>query len=81
MKLKALPEKGASSLMKIPLTMAIIDGITLKTGNNFYSIPVVDILEFFKAKDEMLTQMEDGREVGEFIRGGYYPSYPVIRGF
>jgi two-component system chemotaxis sensor kinase CheA len=70
--IKSVAGKGSEFIMKIPLTMAIIDGITLKTGNNFYSIPVVDILEFFKAKDEMLTKMEDGREVVN-LRGDIIP--------
>ncbi len=70
--IKSEAGKGSEFILKIPLTMAIIDGITLKTGDNYYSIPVIDILEFFKAKDEMLIKMENGREVVN-LRGDIIP--------
>jgi two-component system chemotaxis sensor kinase CheA len=64
--------KGSEFILKIPLTMAIIDGITIKTGENLYSIPLIDIVEFFKAKNEQITRTEEGGEVVN-LRGQIMP--------
>ncbi len=64
--------KNCEFILKIPLTMAIIDGITIKTGDNFYSIPLIDILEFFRAKEEQITRTSSGSEVVN-LRGSLMP--------
>ena len=56
-------ENGSEIILKIPLTMAVIDGITVKVGNNLYSIPNTDILEFFKVKPEQIFTIENGNLV------------------
>ncbi|OHD15368.1 MAG: hypothetical protein A2Y34_08140 [Spirochaetes bacterium GWC1_27_15] len=50
--------RGTTIILRIPLTLAILEGVTFKVGNNFYSIPTVDILEFFKAKDNQIVVTE-----------------------
>lgn len=69
---KSVAGKGTEFIMKIPLTMAIIDGITIRTGPNYYSIPLTDILEFFKAKEEQLIRTEADNEVIN-LRGEMLP--------
>ncbi len=64
--------KGTEFILKIPLTMAIIEGITIRAGSNFYSIPLGDILEFFKAKDSQITIAEHGEEMVN-LRGSIMP--------
>ncbi len=59
-------------VLKIPLTMAIIDGITLRAGGNFYSIPLGDILEFFKVAPAQLTETDRG-EMTVNVRGSLLP--------
>jgi two-component system chemotaxis sensor kinase CheA len=54
---------GTEIILKIPLTLAIIDGITLKVGNVLYAIPLGDILEFHKASDEQVTKTDARSEV------------------
>jgi two-component system chemotaxis sensor kinase CheA len=63
---------GTEFILKIPLTMAIIDGITVRSGGNFYSIPTTDILEFFKAAPEQLTET-DKNEYMVNLRGSILP--------
>ncbi len=63
---------GTEFVLKIPLTMAIIEGITISAGSNFYSIPLGDILEFFKAKESQLTIAEHGEEMVN-LRGSIMP--------
>jgi len=64
--------KGSEFILKIPLTMAIIDGITVRVGRGFYSLPLNDIFEFFKARPDQITKTEGGQETVN-LRGSIMP--------
>jgi len=64
--------KGSEFILQIPLTMAIIDGITVRVGKSYYSLPLNDIFEFFKARPEQLTKTEQGEETVN-LRGSIMP--------
>ncbi|MFA6508591.1 MAG: chemotaxis protein CheW, partial [Treponemataceae bacterium] len=66
------PGKGSEFILQIPLTMAIIDGITVRVGRSFYSLPLHDIFEFFKARPEQITKTERGEETVN-LRGAIMP--------
>jgi two-component system chemotaxis sensor kinase CheA len=66
------PGAGTEFILKIPLTMAIIDGITLRAGGNFYSVPLGDILEFFKVAPAQLTETAGGEQTVN-VRGSLLP--------
>ncbi len=50
--------QGTEFILRIPLTMAIIDGITVRVGRNMYSLPLNDIIEFLKISPAQITQTE-----------------------
>jgi two-component system, chemotaxis family, sensor kinase CheA len=62
--IKTVPGEGTEFILAIPLTMAIIDGITVRAGKNRYSIPLSDIIEFFKVGE---CQIAHGGKNGETI--------------
>ncbi len=66
------PGKGTTFILKIPLTMAIIDGITVRVAGNFYSIPLGDILEFFQATPAQLNITEKDEQTVN-VRGTILP--------
>ncbi len=70
--IKTAPGEGTEFILKIPLTMAIIDGITVRAGGNYYSIPLGDILEFFKVAPSQLTTTRTGEEMVA-LRGSILP--------
>jgi two-component system, chemotaxis family, sensor kinase CheA len=70
--IRTAPDEGTEFTLKIPLTMAIIEGITVRAGRNYYSIPLGDILEFFKASSSQLTVAEGG-EITVALRGSVMP--------
>jgi two-component system chemotaxis sensor kinase CheA len=70
--IRTAPDEGTEFILKIPLTMAIIEGITVRAGGNFYSIPLGDILEFFKVSPTQLTVAEKG-EMAVALRGSVMP--------
>jgi len=53
--IKTQPGEGTEFTLAIPLTMAIIDGITVRVGSNRYSLSLNDIIEFFKITPNQLT--------------------------
>ncbi len=66
---------GTTINLKIPLTLAIIDGMIVTVGNSNYIIPTVIIKESFRPKENEVITDPDGNEM-ILIRG---KCYPVIR--
>lgn len=64
--------KGTTMILKIPLTLAIINGMTVKVGNSKYTVPVEDIVEIMALKPENIIISTDGKEIIN-IRKKYYP--------
>lgn len=66
---------GSTMTMKIPLTLAIIDGIILSVGDNTYAVATEDIKEFVSITNEQMIVEPDGTE-SIMLRG---ECYPVLR--
>lgn len=64
--------KGTTITLKIPLTLAIIDGMNISVGNSSYTIPTTAIKESFKPKAMDLIRDPDGNEM-IMVRGQCYP--------
>lgn len=71
----SLPEEGTAITVKIPLTLAIMDGMTVGVGGAKYTIPIISIRESFKVKESEVFIDPDGNEM-IMIRG---ECYPIIR--
>ena len=68
--------RGMSVFLKIPLTLAIVDGMDLSVGDGIYTLQITAINESFKAtKEQQVIIDTDGNEM-IMIRGAVYP---VIR--
>ncbi|HOO27098.1 MAG TPA: chemotaxis protein CheW, partial [Lachnospiraceae bacterium] len=64
--------KGTVITLKIPLTLAIIDGVNVKVGGAYYTIPTISIKEFFRPDEKDIITDTDGEEM-IMIRGKCYP--------
>lgn len=53
---------GSEMTMKIPLTLAIINGIVMQVGNSTFVIETNDIKEFVRVRKDMLVKEPDGEE-------------------
>lgn len=60
--------KGTEIALKIPLTLAIIDGMTIKVGNSHFTIPITSIKESFSVESKNIIEDEYEREM-ILIRG------------
>ncbi len=63
---------GTSFVLKIPLTLAIIDGMLVRVGKSFYIIPLLAIRESFVINSKCITVTPDGQEYVN-IRGDLLP--------
>lgn len=64
--------EGSTMTLKIPLTLAIIEGIVVKLGESTFVIETSNIQEFMKAKDCQLVKEPNGEEYA-VVRDEYYP--------
>lgn len=68
---ESVPDKGSVFLLKIPLTLAIIDGMNIKVGKARYTIPTIAIKESFRPKPKDILNDPDGNEM-IMVRGQCY---------
>ena len=54
---------GTTTILKIPLTLAIIEGMLISMGGTKYTIPIAAIQETFKTKKENIFLDPDGNEM------------------
>ncbi|REK56583.1 MAG: chemotaxis protein CheA [Thermobacillus sp.] len=72
--------EGTVFTIKIPLTLAIIDGMNARVGDALYTIPTTAIRESFKAQAGDIISDPDGNEM-IMVRGECYPILRVDRLF
>jgi len=64
----SVPGKGTTITLKIPLTLAIIDGMNIKVGDSRYTIPTTAIKESFRPKIADVIVDPDNNEM-MMVRG------------
>lgn len=75
LEIESKPGEGSLMTMKIPLTLAIIDGIVMEVGKSAFVIETNVVKEFMGMRDNVLRKGPDGEEF-VMIRG---ECYPVLR--
>ena len=61
--------------MKIPLTLAIVDGMKVTVGDSIFTIPIANIRQSFKVKAYQVIKDEYGNEM--VARVDHF--YPIVR--
>jgi len=61
-KVKSKPGKGSTFSLRIPLTIAIIDGMLVRVGKSIYTIPLLAIRESIQIEKNQIS-LVDGNEV------------------
>ena len=64
--------EGSCVTLKIPLTLAIMDGMEVSVGDSIFTIPTSNIHQAFKVTREKIIHDADGKEMIECM-GNYYP--------
>lgn len=70
--IKTTEGRGTVFTLKLPLTLAIIEGMTIRVGQETYIVPLLSILESIQPKPGMIkTVVEKGELIN--VRGTYLP--------
>ncbi len=64
--------RGTTVSLKIPLTLAIINGMSIQVGKLIYILPTRSVRESFRAKKEEIIHDPDGNEM-VMVRDNCYP--------
>ncbi len=67
--------KGMTTIMRIPLTMAIMDGMEVSVGDSIFTIPINNIRSSIKTTEEAILHDSVNGEMVKMLDG----YYPVIR--
>lgn len=69
------PGQGTTFLLKLPLTLAIIDGLVVGVGEQRYIVPLFAVREMLKPAEDSISTVQGRREMA-MVRGSLLP---VIR--
>lgn len=64
--------EGTNFIIKIPLSLSIVDGMEISVGNSIFAIPINVISSSFKVLPEQLVKDTNGSEM-IMVRGECYP--------
>jgi two-component system chemotaxis sensor kinase CheA len=72
--------RGARFLITLPLTLAIVDGLSVAVGDQTYILPMTATIESLRLTPSQVTTIADGREVFGF-RHEYLPVVRLYKFF
>ncbi|MEY3288103.1 MAG: signal-transducing histidine kinase CheA protein [Pseudomonadota bacterium] len=71
---------GTTTTVSLPLTLAILDGMSVKVGEETYILPLSNIVESFRPTAANVKEIS-GQGLVVYIRGEYLPIIPVFEVF
>ncbi|SPE26567.1 fused chemotactic sensory histidine kinase in two-component regulatory system with CheB and CheY: sensory histidine kinase; signal sensing protein (fragment) [Candidatus Sulfopaludibacter sp. SbA6] len=71
---------GSTFLLKLPLTLAIIDGLVVGVGEERYIVPLFAVREMFRPAQETIWTVQQRGEMA-LVRGGLLPVLRLYRRF
>jgi two-component system chemotaxis sensor kinase CheA len=77
---RSVKGKGTDFVLKLPLTLAIIDGLVVKTGEERYIVPLFAVSEMLRPTPEMMWTVQ-GKEEMALVRGKLIPVVRLYRRF
>jgi two-component system chemotaxis sensor kinase CheA len=78
--IRSTPGQGSVFSMRLPLTMAIIDGMVVRVGSQRYVVPTLNIERSFRPTGDQITTVLGKGEVVR-VRDGLLPIYRLRRIF
>jgi two-component system chemotaxis sensor kinase CheA len=72
--------EGTTFFIKLPLTLAIIEGLVVVVGEQRYIVPIFSVREMFRPTPEMLSTIHGKGEM-VMVRGGLLPIVRLHRRF
>jgi len=78
--IESTPGQGTTFYLKLPLTLAIIEGLIVVVGDQRYIVPLFAVQEMFRPTPETLSTVQ-GREEMALVRGRLLPMVRLHRRF
>jgi two-component system chemotaxis sensor kinase CheA len=78
--IRSTPGQGSAFLLKLPLTLAIIDGLVVAVGKERYIVPLFAVREMFRPKPDTIWTVH-GRAEMALVRGSLLPVVRLCRSF
>ncbi len=70
--IKSEPGQGSVFSISLPLTLAIVDAMATKVGDDIYMVPLLSIVESIRPTEGMIRKMQGSVEVLD-VRGEFLP--------
>jgi two-component system chemotaxis sensor kinase CheA len=77
---RSAPNAGSSFLVKVPLTLAIIDGLVVGVGRERYIVPLFAVREIFRPGEGALWTVQNRSEMA-LVRGSLLPVLRLYQRF
>lgn len=78
--INSVPGEGCALTLKLPLTLAMVDGLILEAGGERYVLPIYSVREMFHVTAEKLFTVENRAEM-VLLRGSLLPIVRLDRFF
>jgi two-component system chemotaxis sensor kinase CheA len=78
--IRSTPGQGTTFLLKVPLTLAIIDGLVVTVGAERYIVPIFAVREMVRPTADMIATVQ-GRAEMALVRGMLLPMIRLYRRF
>ena len=77
---RSVPDQGSVFTIKLPLTLAIMDGQLIQIGDQIYIVPLVSIIESLQIKEALVNSITDKACVYK-LRDDYIEIIPLYKVF
>lgn len=78
--IESRPGHGTSFFLRMPLTLAIIDGLVVGVGRERYVVPIFSVREMLRPSSEMMFTVE-GRQEMALVRNNLLPMVRLYKRF
>jgi two-component system chemotaxis sensor kinase CheA len=78
--IQSKPGQGTTFFLKLPLTLAIIEGLVIVVGTQRYIVPIFSVREMFRPKPDMISTVHGTSEMA-IVRDGLMPVVRLHRSF
>ena len=78
--IRSIPGQGATFQIKLPLTLAIIDGLVVAVGSERYIVPLFAVHEMFRPSTDTVWSVQQKGEMA-LVRGTLLPIVRLYRRF
>ncbi|TGN19976.1 chemotaxis protein CheA [Leptospira idonii] len=70
------PKKGTTFILRIPLSLGIMEGTVVRIGEKFFTVQTIELREFVSLRDKNPIFLEAGQKVIE-VRGKFIPIFDI----